>query len=74
MATKRSMGLAPQEAEEGDFVCILLGCSVPVILRKRAFGQLYQCIGEAYVHGMVEGEEMEYLRKGERELRYFLVF
>lgn len=27
-------GLVPDEAEHGDFVCILFGCSVPVVLRQ----------------------------------------
>lgn len=29
-------GLAPTRAEPGDAVCVLFGCSVPVILRRRA--------------------------------------
>ncbi|KAF9769804.1 hypothetical protein IL306_012726 [Fusarium sp. DS 682] len=28
------LGLAPKGAQEGDLVCILYGCSVPVVLRK----------------------------------------
>ncbi|KAF4334940.1 ankyrin and het domain protein [Fusarium beomiforme] len=28
------LGLAPKSAQEGDLVCILYGCSVPVVLRK----------------------------------------
>ncbi|KAF2466544.1 HET-domain-containing protein [Lindgomyces ingoldianus] len=35
MRTKRSwLGLAPKATRDGDLVCILYGCSVPVILRK----------------------------------------
>jgi Heterokaryon incompatibility protein (HET) len=30
------LGLAPEEARKGDFVCILYGCSVPVVLRRKA--------------------------------------
>ncbi|KAI1407420.1 HET-domain-containing protein [Hypoxylon sp. FL1857] len=30
----RSLGLVPQYAQQGDLICILYGCSVPVILRK----------------------------------------
>lgn len=29
------LGLAPGNAREGDLICILYGCSVPVILRKK---------------------------------------
>jgi hypothetical protein len=28
------LGLAPKGAQEGDLICILYGCSVPVVLRK----------------------------------------
>lgn len=31
---KISLGLAPDLAEKDDFVCILYGCSIPVVLRK----------------------------------------
>ncbi|KAI3340008.1 heterokaryon incompatibility protein-domain-containing protein [Ustulina deusta] len=51
-------GLAPQGCKVSDLVCILLGCSVPVIL-SRDRGSLYKIVGEAYVHGMMDGEAME---------------
>jgi hypothetical protein len=50
-------GLAPDKAAVGDLLCILYGCSVPVVLRKLAHGQ-YQFIGECYVHGMMDGEAL----------------
>jgi hypothetical protein len=37
MRTKREphqLGLVPSSSKEGDLICILFGCSVPVILRK----------------------------------------
>jgi len=54
-------GLAPQECKVSDIVCILHGCSVPVILsRDRGrIRSLYKVVGEAYVHGMMDGEAME---------------
>ncbi|KAI1742790.1 heterokaryon incompatibility protein-domain-containing protein [Xylaria scruposa] len=51
-------GLAPQGSKVSDIVCILLGCSVPVVLSKDR-GQLYKVVGEAYVHGMMDGEAMD---------------
>ena len=48
--------LGPGSCEEGDLVCILHGCSVPVILRPRSPGTGYIFIGECYVHGMMDGE------------------
>jgi len=56
---KHRFGLAPAEAQEGDIICILFGCSVPVVLRQiyDADGLArFQFIGEAYVYGMMEGE------------------
>ncbi|KAK6451755.1 hypothetical protein FP744_10008006 [Trichoderma asperellum] len=55
---KSLFGLAPKEAEEGDLVCILLGCTVPVILRPIEDLGMYKLVGEAYVHGVMDGEAM----------------
>ncbi|PTB38997.1 uncharacterized protein TrAFT101_007024 [Trichoderma asperellum] len=55
---KSLFGLAPKEAEEGDLVCILFGCTVPVILRPIEDLGLYKLVGEAYVHGVMDGEAM----------------
>ncbi|KAH7317765.1 heterokaryon incompatibility protein-domain-containing protein [Rhexocercosporidium sp. MPI-PUGE-AT-0058] len=56
-----SIGLAPMAAQERDVVCILYGCSVPVVLREtRARGETFwQLVGECYVHGKMDGEAME---------------
>jgi len=32
---KQLLALVPPEAEEGDLICILYGCSVPVVLRRQ---------------------------------------
>jgi hypothetical protein len=40
-----------------------MGSSVPLLLRPRDNAG-YQLIGEAYVHGIMQGEAMEWLRKG----------
>ncbi|CAJ2500462.1 Uu.00g033150.m01.CDS01 [Anthostomella pinea] len=50
-------GLGPPETQNDDRICILYGCSVPCILRPKANGNvLFQFIGEAYVHGRMDGE------------------
>ncbi|KAL2071928.1 hypothetical protein VTL71DRAFT_13163 [Oculimacula yallundae] len=48
-------GLAPPKAQRSDIVCILFGCSVPVILSKQDDGS-FKFIGEAYIHGVMDGE------------------
>ncbi|RGP64285.1 ankyrin and het domain [Fusarium sporotrichioides] len=52
-------GLCPPETEDGDFICILYGCSVPVVLREMSDEGHMILIGEAYVHGKMDGEAME---------------
>ncbi|KAM0431459.1 hypothetical protein ACHAPT_005436 [Fusarium lateritium] len=54
-------GLCPSKARGGDFVCILYGCSVPVVMResKSDLGSRMTLIGEAYAHGNMEGEALE---------------
>ncbi|KAH7386360.1 heterokaryon incompatibility protein-domain-containing protein [Cadophora sp. MPI-SDFR-AT-0126] len=55
------IGLAPMAAQENDIICILYGCSVPVVLRKQEVeGETFwELVGECYVHGMMDGEAME---------------
>jgi hypothetical protein len=49
------LGAAPTSAEEQDQVFVLLGCSVPVVLRRLQEGE-YTLVGECYCHGMMDGE------------------
>ncbi len=50
----------------GDVVCLLRGGDVPFVLRRLSSGNgCYQLIGEAYVHGIMQGEISAMLR-GER--------
>ncbi|KAG9503313.1 hypothetical protein J7337_006158 [Fusarium musae] len=53
------LGLCPPDTRKGDLICILLGCSVPVVLRETADKKHMTLIGEAYVHGKMDGEAME---------------
>lgn len=63
------MGLCPDSAHVGDVVCILLGGEVPYVLGTFSsttvkqvdadlivVGQHFELIGEAYVHGIIDGE------------------
>ena len=53
------LGLVPYDANPRDLICILYGCSVPVVLRRYAetsTGNAYhQLIGECYIHSMMDG-------------------
>jgi hypothetical protein len=52
------MGLAPESAKDGDLVCVILGASVPFILRERN-NNVFQLVGEPYVHGYMDGEAFD---------------
>lgn len=49
------IGLAPLVAQEGDQVCVILGCGSPLLLREVTEGQ-YWVLGECYVHGLMNAE------------------
>jgi hypothetical protein len=53
------VGLIPRNGQVGDQVCILYGCSVPVVLRELPSSDdetCWQLIGDAYVYGVMDGE------------------
>jgi hypothetical protein len=56
------IGLGPIAARKSDMICVLYGCSVPVILRK--VSGYYIFIGECYVQGLMDGQALELLKKG----------
>lgn len=68
MAVGSHCGLAPMCAEVGDIIVVVLGSSVPIVLRERAtsIGGGYLNIGDAYLHGFMEGRAVEDLENGVR--------
>lgn len=60
---KGFMGMAPAKACYTDLICVLLGASVPVVLRKEGGNFIF--IGEMYVHGFMHGRAIEMMRRGE---------
>ncbi|KAK0652499.1 heterokaryon incompatibility protein-domain-containing protein [Cercophora newfieldiana] len=52
-------GLVPADAEKGDSVWVLQGCSVPLVLRQHGKGVRHTLIGEAYVHEFMNGEAFD---------------
>ena len=52
----------PKSVQNGDAICILFGCSVPVILREHNMNddsRYYELIGECYIHGMMNGDALK---------------
>jgi hypothetical protein len=66
------IGLGPMKARQGDHVCILYGCSVPVILREINGG--FSLIGEAYVHGCMDGEALALVNEGKLSEKEWILF
>lgn len=65
------VGIGPLDTREGDEICVLLGCDVPMVIRSDSNGR-YKIIGESYVSGISSNEAMlGPLPRGYREvLRY----
>ncbi len=51
------IGLGPLTMQPNDTVCVLLGCSVPVVIRREAPNR-HILIGECYLHGIMDGEAL----------------
>lgn len=65
--SKGYMGLGPESAEPGDLICVLLGGSVPYMLRQ--IGHHYRFLGECYIHGIMDGEAMKEIEGGTLKIR-----
>jgi hypothetical protein len=63
------LGIGSQTVLPGDLVCILFGCSMPIVLRGVDGG--FQVIGECYVHGLMDGEGLELLQQQGLVIRDF---
>lgn len=63
ISPKKYMGLAHCRAKYTDLICILLGASVPFVLRPEE--KHYRLVGEAFVHGLMDGEAIAMMRRGE---------
>ncbi|KAK0110806.1 hypothetical protein ONS96_002399 [Cadophora gregata f. sp. sojae] len=51
---KGYVGLAHAQSEIGDMICVLEGCTIPMIVRPCNRG--FRLVGDAYVHGIMNGE------------------
>jgi hypothetical protein len=59
MSDEGYVGLVPATARNGDMIVVVPGANMPFVLRE-CFGQYtHRLVGEAYVHGIMDGEFME---------------
>jgi hypothetical protein len=63
------IGVGPGSAREGDILCVLYGCKVPVILRPK--GRYFQVVGDAYIHNFMNGEAVARVEDGSAGLEEF---
>ena len=54
------IGLGPVSVGEGDQISLIEGALVPFILRETSPAGHYQLVGEAYVHGAMRGELIQF--------------
>ncbi|RGP78862.1 hypothetical protein FLONG3_3061 [Fusarium longipes] len=52
------IGLGPPDVEVGDSICVLMGGSVPYVLRQNT-DDTWCYIGECYVHGIMDGKVVD---------------
>jgi hypothetical protein len=56
ISRKGYMGMGPEIMEKEDMICVILGCNVPLVLRK--VRDHYLLVGECFVWGLMDGEAM----------------
>lgn len=61
----RIFGAVPPKTRQGDMICVLFGCSVPVVLRERQ-DRSFEFVGECYIYGFMDGEAIALLDEGKR--------
>lgn len=59
VTTTGFIGLAPYGTCAGDLIHVVLGASVPYVLRPRPDNTGFELVGEAYVQGIMQGEALE---------------
>jgi hypothetical protein len=65
------IGVAACRARQGDVIAILFGSSIPIILRRIGSREAWKVIGEAYVHGYMNGEVEKLVTAGKRNVKTF---
>lgn len=55
VTTLGGFGIGPESIEPGDIITVLCGANVPFALRRGEEGQ-FRVVGEAYCHGIMDGE------------------
>lgn len=70
------LGVANYGAMVGDYVCVILGCNMPMVMRERKMRKgdefvQWQLYGAAYMHDYMQGKAIEELDTGQLSLETF---
>ena len=57
LTAKGYMGIGCRGIRKDDVVCVLLGCDMPLIIRKME--DYYLLVGNAYIYGLMNGEALQ---------------
>jgi hypothetical protein len=63
------LGFGSRNIQKGDCVCVLQGCRVPVLLRK--VSDHYHFVSTCFVLGLMDGEAIQMVQKGEALIQQF---
>ena len=55
--TDKHMGMTSAAISVKDIICVIRGCSMPVMLRPNRTGR-FRIVGTAYVHGLMDAESL----------------
>jgi hypothetical protein len=65
ISEEKQIGAGPEATQKGDMIYVLMGCNVPVILRKTEKPTEFEFVGECYWHGSMDGEALS-IRDGDK--------
>ncbi|KAK2601833.1 hypothetical protein QQS21_004616 [Conoideocrella luteorostrata] len=65
VTNKGHICVLPQHARQGDIMCVLFGCSVPILIRKSDNPKAYTFVGDCYCYGFMDAEAIVMQIKGE---------
>jgi hypothetical protein len=67
-----TLGIGPEFAEPEDWVCILLGCPVSVVLRELEDGN-FIFLGDGFIHGLKDDDILRGVENGTYQLQDFVL-
>jgi len=61
--------MGPPNLQRGDFIYILSGCSLPIVLRPcgKKWERRFRLVGECYIHSIMHAEALEW--QGNRDVK-----